>query len=538
MIDKLFICYETLSRFQQDLNAGNIKSTSIVFIEETHQIYTNGTYYGEFDNSIGPNGGLSNDQHLILSSDQIKWLFTTFANLNGLQTPWVEYTISYTGDTDAFLVNGNAVPQQGVTISGGSFFSASISAVSGYAIEEVTYSIGGNSYTIDEPDQQGYWKVTIPAVTSNVVINVVTTDKPYKLYLNASQGRAIGEVASYTASSERFAEGDSLTLQIQAKPGFALTGYTLNGTTVDQPGPYSISVNDIQNDVYVTVEYSNVEYTVTLSNANNCEWYEDQGFTIPVNGNSITYTHETDRKVYVKSTDTNFQITGIGVNQSGHNVGYTSSTHEVIIYGSNVGGFTIETIGQDITPRFNITTNHPTGVTFSYKNTTTDATIQPTNILEGTPVTVTISTTGEYQINSIQVVGENTSVDNQTHVVTISSMVSNVTITVNASIPQAKYYYGGFTKGTTVNANLIEIYGTEFTQDVNQTDNISNSAFFVAYPYNKTQPTITGLTMNQQYNSLGSLVQNVSYSEKTYNVWYYETPRGTNLNDRFKIILN
>lgn len=45
MIDKLFICYETLNKFQEDLNAGKIKPTSIVFIEESHQIYTHGTYY-------------------------------------------------------------------------------------------------------------------------------------------------------------------------------------------------------------------------------------------------------------------------------------------------------------------------------------------------------------------------------------------------------------------------------------------------------------------------------------------------------------
>ena len=45
MIDKLFICYETLNKFQEDLNAGKIKPTSIVFIEESHQIFTHNTYY-------------------------------------------------------------------------------------------------------------------------------------------------------------------------------------------------------------------------------------------------------------------------------------------------------------------------------------------------------------------------------------------------------------------------------------------------------------------------------------------------------------
>lgn len=46
MIDKLFIKCPTLELFEEKLKAGEIKNTSIVFIEDVNKIWTQGTYYG------------------------------------------------------------------------------------------------------------------------------------------------------------------------------------------------------------------------------------------------------------------------------------------------------------------------------------------------------------------------------------------------------------------------------------------------------------------------------------------------------------
>ena len=341
MIDKLFICYETLSRFQQDLSAGNIKSTSIVFIEETHQIYTNGTYYGEFDNSIGPNGGLSNDQHLILSSDQIKWLFTTFANLNGLQTPWVEYTISYTGDTDAFLVDWNA--PQNTTVYGGSSFNALISAVDGYSIESVTYSMGGNSYTI-EADQYGYWHVTISTITSNVEINVVTTNKPYtwsiKNYQSSQDEPNI--VNTSISRSARFAEGDTFGVQISTVNGYEFTHVIaqMDGDTIYEnenvSTSYTIPDTTVTGDIEVTYGRQYASYDVTLDEDENWTWYYDSA-----KQNPIPKVDDVIKIIHTYNSPTEFYIFG----NNGYNVARVlvenSQLQNYVTYNPTTGKVTI-----------------------------------------------------------------------------------------------------------------------------------------------------------------------------------------------------
>ena len=85
-----------------------------------------------------------------------------------------------------------------------------ISVVDGYSIEGVTYSMGGNSYTI-EADQYGYWHVTIPTITSNVEINVVTTNKPYTWSIKNYQSHQDEPniVNASISRSARFAEGDT-----------------------------------------------------------------------------------------------------------------------------------------------------------------------------------------------------------------------------------------------------------------------------------------------------------------------------------------
>lgn len=46
MIDKLFIKCPTKALFEQKLAANEIKNTSIVFIEDSDLIWTQGQYYG------------------------------------------------------------------------------------------------------------------------------------------------------------------------------------------------------------------------------------------------------------------------------------------------------------------------------------------------------------------------------------------------------------------------------------------------------------------------------------------------------------
>lgn len=45
-IDKRFICFEKKSNFLTQLNLGNILNTSVVFIKDTKEIYSQGTYFG------------------------------------------------------------------------------------------------------------------------------------------------------------------------------------------------------------------------------------------------------------------------------------------------------------------------------------------------------------------------------------------------------------------------------------------------------------------------------------------------------------
>lgn len=52
MIDKLFIKCPSLTLFKEKLEAGEIKNTSIVFIQDSDLIWTQGEYYGS--SSINP----------------------------------------------------------------------------------------------------------------------------------------------------------------------------------------------------------------------------------------------------------------------------------------------------------------------------------------------------------------------------------------------------------------------------------------------------------------------------------------------------
>lgn len=52
MINKLFIKCPTLELFEEKQKAGEIKNTSIVFIEDVNKIWTQGIYYGV--DSINP----------------------------------------------------------------------------------------------------------------------------------------------------------------------------------------------------------------------------------------------------------------------------------------------------------------------------------------------------------------------------------------------------------------------------------------------------------------------------------------------------
>lgn len=44
-INKKLIHFKTFANFKRELDAGNILSTSIVFIKDTQQLYTHGEYY-------------------------------------------------------------------------------------------------------------------------------------------------------------------------------------------------------------------------------------------------------------------------------------------------------------------------------------------------------------------------------------------------------------------------------------------------------------------------------------------------------------
>lgn len=44
-INNKFVHFKTSAKFQEQLEAGNIKDTSVCFIKDTNQIYTHGQYY-------------------------------------------------------------------------------------------------------------------------------------------------------------------------------------------------------------------------------------------------------------------------------------------------------------------------------------------------------------------------------------------------------------------------------------------------------------------------------------------------------------
>ena len=538
MIDKLFICYETLSRFQQDLNAGNIKPTSIVFIEETHQIYTNGTYYGEFDNSIGPNGGLSNDQHLILSSDQIKWLFTTFANLNGLQTPWVEYTISYTGNKNAFLVDWNA--PQNATVYGGNSFNALISAVDGYSIEGVTYSMGGNSYTI-EADQYGYWHVTIPAITSNVEINVVTTDKPYtwsiKNYQSSQDEPNI--VNANISRSARFAEGDTFGVQISTVNGYEFTHVIaqMDGDTIYEnenvSTSYTISNITVTDDIEVTYGRQYSSYDVTLDEDENWTWYYDSDKQNPiseVDGEiKITHTYNTPTEFYVFGND-GYDVARILVEDS--------SSQSYVTYNPNTGKVTISgecaselTLSADASMQYPQLINNLTGFTLAVSQNGSIIIPTPTNLEPNTEYTFTVTLPQNYEVDTAPTINSSSmSPKSGSEVVyeeTITVGTSNITISGTATAIVPKIIYGkvpasitGFNETAYNNGGckLNEIT----TSDIE--DAISNGDLIVSTPdIDKVQTSIGAFDyaiclIDSSYTNKSSKLYNLTFNQYTeYN---------------------
>lgn len=537
MIDKLFICYETLSRFQQDLNAGNIKSTSIVFIEETHQIYTNGTYYGEFDNSIGPNGGLSNDQHLILSSDQIKWLFTTFANLNGLQTPWVEYTISYTGDTDAFLVDWNA--PQNTTIYGGSSFNALISAVDGYSIEGVTYSMGGNSYTI-EADQYGYWHVTIPAITSNVEINVVTTDKPYtwsiKNYQSSQDEPNI--VNASISRSARFAEGDTFGVQISTVNGYEFTHVIaqMSGDTIYEneniSTSYTIPDTTVTGDIEITYGRQYASYDVTLDKDSNWTWYYDSDKQNPIpeiDGEiKITHTYNTPTEFYIFGND-GYDVARILVEDS--------SSQNYVTYDPNTGKVTISgecaselTLSADASMQYPQLINNLTGFTLAVSQNDSIITPTPTNLEPNTEYTFTVTLPQNYEVGTAPTINSSAmnpkSGSEGVYEETITVGTSNITISGTATAIVYPSYWGMCAYNTPI-ADIVPESGTSFTSNSTQTDKITTGGFYIAYPTSKYSnfPSVTGTQVPQSFNRVDQGY--TSETTKTINgtnyvLWVYQ----------------
>lgn len=554
MIDKLFICYETLSRFQQDLNAGNIKSTSIVFIEETHQIYTNGTYYGEFDNSIGPNGGLSNDQHLILSSDQIKWLFTTFANLNGLQTPWVEYTISYTGDTDAFLVDWNA--PQNTTIYGGSSFNALISAVDGYSIQGVTYSIGGNSYTV-EADQYGYWHVTIPAVTSNVEISVSTTNKPYtwniKNYQSSQDEPNI--VNASISRSARFAEGDTFGVQISTVNGYEFTHVIvqMSGDTIYEnenvSTSYTIPDTTVTGDIEVTYGRQYASYNITLDKDSNWTWYYDSDKQNPipeVDGEiKITHTYNTPTEFYVFGNN-GYDVARILVEDS--------SSQNYVTYNPNTGKITISgecaselTLSADASMQYPQLINNLTGFTLAVSQNGSTITPIPTNLEPNTEYTFTVTLPQNYEVSTAPTINSNTmspkSGSEGVYEETITVGTSNIIISGTATAIVYPSYWGMCAYNTPI-ADIVPENGTSFTFDSTQTDKITTGGFYIAYPTSKYSnfPSVTGTQVPQSFDRVEQGYTNETtktINGVSYVLWVYQldVPMAT-IGDSINITFN
>ena len=467
MIDKLFICYETLSRFQQDLNAGNIKSTSIVFIEETHQIYTNGTYYGEFDNSIGPNGGLSNDQHLILSSDQIKWLFTTFANLNGLQTPWVEYTISYTGDKNAIKVNYESVPQNDVHISGGSRFDAHITVNEngGYSQEMIvgiTCTMGGENVTVNHVDDG--WYIGIQNVTGNIVINIESTDKPYMWSIQDLDGGDESIVSSTPISmNARFAEGDSFQTKLTIANGYEFTdviarmqGY-INPVTQDNTiygteyadDECTIPEHEISVTGDISIQYHKrpKTYSINLGESlrGHWTWYRDATRQDELS-ESITHTYGTDTVFYVFGNG-NYNVTSVNVDvtQSDQQqyVDYIPSTGKVTISGECAAELTLSPEASMQYPQL---INNLIGFTLVVSQNGSIITPTPTDLEPNTEYTFTVTLPQNYEVGTAPTINSSAmspkSGSEGVYEETITVGTSNITISGTATAIVPKIIYG------------------------------------------------------------------------------------------------
>lgn len=540
MIDKLFICYETLSRFQQDLNAGNIKSTSIVFIEQTHQIYTNGTYYGEFDNSIGPNGGLSNDQHLILSSDQIKWLFTTFANLNGLQTPWVEYTISYTGDTNAIKVNW--VNPEDSEISGGSRFDAHITVNEngGYSQEMIvgiTCTMGGESIVVDEVT--GGWDIHISNVTGNIVIDVESTDKPYTYSIEDLDG-GDESIVSSPALNERFAEGDEFQTTISIANGYEFTyviahmnGY-VNPNTHDDviyqtsegevSSLYTIPEHEINVTGNISVQYHKRPKTYPINLGESLQghwtWYRDAAQQEELS-ESIMHTYGTDTVFYVFGNE-NYNVTSVNVDVT------QSDQQQYVDYDPNTGEVTISgecaselTLSADASMQYPQLINYLTGFTLVVSQNDSIITPTPTNLEPNTEYTFTVTLPQNYEVGTAPTINSNTmspkSGSEGVYEEAITVGTSNITINGTATAIVPKIIYGkvpasitGF-DSTTFNNGGCKVSHITST-DIE--DAISDEYLTVG------TPDIDKIPVNvNAYDYIICLID-TSYTNKSSKLWY------------------
>ena len=568
MIDKLFICYETLSRFQQDLNAGNIKSTSIVFIEETHQIYTHGEYYGEFDNSIGPNGGLSNDQHLILSSDQIKWLFTTFANLNGLQTPWVEYTISYTGDKNAIKVNYESVPQNDVHISGGSRFDAHITVNEngGYSQEMIvgiTCTIGGENVTVNHVDDG--WYIGIQNVTGNIVINIESTDKPYMWSIQDLDGGDESIVSSTPISiNAQFAEGDSFQTTISIANGYEFTdavarmqGY-INPITQDNTiyeteyvdDEYTIPEHEISVTGNISIQYHKQPKTYLINLGESLQghwtWYRDATRQDELS-ESITHTYGTDTVFYVFGNG-NYNVTSVNVDvtQSDQQqyVDYIPSTGKVTISGECAAELTLSPEASMQYPQL---INNLIGFTLVVSQNGSIITPTPTDLEPNTEYTFTVTLPQNYEVGTAPTINSSAmspkSGSEGVYEETITVGTSNITISGTATAIVYPSYWGMCAYNTPI-ADIVPESGTSFTSDSTQTDKITTGGFYIAYPTSKYSnfPSVTGTQVPQSFDRVEQGYTNETtktINGVSYVLWVYQldVPMGT-IGDSINITFN
>lgn len=467
MIDKLFICYETLSKFQEDLSADKIKSTSIVFIEETHQIYAHNTYYGQFDSSIGPNDGLPNDQHLILSSDQIKWLFTIFANLNNLQTPWVTYNISYTGDTNAIKVNYESVPQDDVPISGGSRFDAHITVNEdgGYSQEMIvgiTCTMGGENVTVNHVDDG--WYISIQNVTGNIVIDVESTDKPYTWSIQDLDGGDESIVSSTPISiNARFAEGDSFQTKLTIANGYEFTdavarmqGY-INPITQDDTiyeteyadDEYTIPEHEISVTGNISIQYHKRPKTYTINLGESLQgywtWYRDAAQQDELS-EYIPHTYGTDTVFYIFGND-DYNVTNVNVDVT------QSDLQQYVDYDPNTGKVTISgecaaelTLSPEASMQYPQLINNLSGFTLVVSQNGSIITPTPTNLEPNTEYTFTVTLPQNYEVGTAPTINSSAmrpkSGSEGVYEETITVGTSNITISGTATAIVPKIIYG------------------------------------------------------------------------------------------------